>query len=282
MSRKLSCIPNKFNNYNAVLDEMENDFQYRFTNRQRSTSFGRPLYERINLQMVITQACPFKCSFCLERQNPQGAVNNFNEQIKSLKKILAEHPNARVSITGGEPLLYPEHIKNIISLVKDTATFVSLNTTGKLPIPQDIKEQCHLNISDNSEIHSDLSPFENNENVTVQTIFSSENMTLKNIKNYMDMHPNHKNFSFRYLTTIGENDYNINILNEIRNNSEIDLHTFRIGDFFMYVTAMYKNQHFRITLGDMTLQQNREYKNTYSNLIINAEGEIQKNWNNKK
>lgn len=282
MSRKLSCIPNKFNNYSAVLEEMENDFQYRFSDRKRLTSFGRPLYERINLQMVITQACPFNCSFCIERQNPQGAVNNFNEQIKSLKKILIEHPNARLSITGGEPMLYPEHVRKIISIAKSTATFISLNTTGKLPIPKDIQEQCHLNISDNSEVHSDLSLFENNKNVTIQTIFSSEDMTLKNIKKYMNNHSNHKNFSFRYLTTIGENNYNVNILNEIRNDSEITLHTFRIGDFFMYVTAMYNKQHFRITLGDMTLQQNREYKNTYSNLIINAEGEIQKNWNNKK
>lgn len=282
MSRKLSCIPNKFNNYSAVLEEMENDFQYRFSDRQRLTSFGRPLYERINLQMVITQACPFNCSFCLERQNPQGAVNNFNEQIKSLKKILIEHPNARLSITGGEPMLYPEHVRKIISIAKSTATFISLNTTGKLSIPKDIQEQCHLNISDNSEVHSDLSLFENNKNVTIQTIFSSEDMTLENIKKYMNNHSNHKNFSFRYLTTIGENNYNVNILNEIRNDSEIILHTFRIGDFFMYVTAMYNKQHFRITLGDMTLQQNREYKNTYSNLIINAEGEIQKNWNNKK
>jgi len=280
MTRKLDFIPN-YKTYKDVKKDMDEDFKYRYLSRNRTTIFGRPLYERINVQMVITQACPFKCSFCLERQYPQGAdkFQNFEQQLKSLDLILKEHPNARITITGGEPGLYPKHVKAICDKAKDV-TFVSVNTTGcneKLK-----KIGCHINISHNSEVQLDLSLWENLDNVTLQTIFSNKDMTIENMLNYMDDHPNYKNFSFRYLTDINISEYNISIFDEIKNNKNIELKTFRVGDFFVYLIGNYNGKHFRITLGDMKKQIDRHYDGTYSNIIVLPNGNIQTNWGNLK
>lgn len=113
MSSKLHKIPH-FNTYDDIRTEMQNDLQYRLANRTDKTSFGRPLYYRINVQLILTQECPYNCPFCLERKNPMQGDNDFTAQIEALKKILSEHPNARLTITGGEPGLYPSHISEII------------------------------------------------------------------------------------------------------------------------------------------------------------------------
>ena len=102
MSSKLHKIPH-FNTYDDIRAEMQNDLQYRLANRTDETSLGRPLYYRINVQLILTQECPYNCPFCLERKNPMQGDNNFKAQIESLKNILSEHPNARLTITGGEP-----------------------------------------------------------------------------------------------------------------------------------------------------------------------------------
>lgn len=109
MSSKMNYIPH-ISSYEDIRAEMSNDLQYRLASRTAKTSLGRPLYYRINVQMITTQECPFHCPFCLERQNPMSGDNDFDAQIEALKRVLQEHPNARLSITGGEPGLYPKHI----------------------------------------------------------------------------------------------------------------------------------------------------------------------------
>lgn len=110
MSIKMSYIP-FINSYGDIRAEMENDFRYRMETRKAVTSLGRPLYYRVNLQVVMTHECPFHCPFCLERQNPMSGDDNFDGQIEALKRVLGEHPDARMTITGGEPGLYPEHVR---------------------------------------------------------------------------------------------------------------------------------------------------------------------------
>lgn len=131
MSSKLYKIPH-FNSYDDIRAEMQNDLQYRLANRADKTSLGRPLYYRINVQLILTQECPYNCPFCLERKNPMQGDNNFKAQIESLKKILLEHPNARLTITGGEPGLYPNHVSELIDTYKKHSNnvFCSINTTG--------------------------------------------------------------------------------------------------------------------------------------------------------
>ena len=248
MSSKMNQIP-FLSSYEDVRAEMNRDLQYRLNSRTARTSLGRPLYYRINVQMITTQECPFYCPFCLERQNPMSGDNDFDAQIEALKRVLAEHPDARLSITGGEPGLYPEHIAHIIQTYKDNSNnvFCSINTTG---FNTELNGLAHINLSRNDYVWADPSGY---PGCTVQTVV--ENPTLAFIK-----------------------EYPVDVWNDLQNDPEIDVHTFRIGDFFVYATFDYAGKHARLTLGDMWQQRHNDYGDGYSNIIIHPDGRITTNW----
>lgn len=103
-------------------------------------------------------------------------------------------------------------------------------------------------------------------------------MTIANIKEFMDEHKDVSLFSFRYISDTAKHDYNIEVFQEIKEDKDIQINTFRIGDFFVYLTFNYKGKHGRITLGDMYQQKQNDYKNGYSNIIIHPDGKIGVNW----
>ena len=191
MSSKMNYIPH-ISSYEDIRAEMSNDLQYRLASRTAKTSLGRPLYYRINVQMITTQECPFHCPFCLERQNPMSGDNDFDAQIEALKRVLQEHPNARLSITGGEPGLYPKHIANIVETYRKhgNGVFCSINTTG---FSTELNGLAHINLSRNDYVWTDPAGF---PGCTVQTVV--ENPTLAFIKDYMKMDAS--SFSFRFLS----------------------------------------------------------------------------------
>lgn len=269
MSSKLHKIPH-FNSYDDIRVEMQNDLQYRLANRTDETSLGRPLYYRINVQLILTQECPYNCPFCLERKNPMQGDNDFTAQIEALKKILSEHPNARLTITGGEPGLYPNHVSEIVDTYRQHSNhvFCSINTTG---YSKELNGLAHINLSYNDYVHKSSSDF---PNCTVQTVV--ENPTIEYIKDFMQMEAD--NFSFRFLSGLEKKDYPVKIWNDLQNDDDIDIHTFRIGDFFVYATFDYMGKHARLTLGDMWQQRNNDYKDGYSNIIIHPDGTIGTNW----
>lgn len=278
MSRKLDFVP-KLNSYEDILREMNYDFEYRIKDRLARTSLGRPLYERINLQVVMTQECPYHCPFCIERKYPMKGQNNFTKQLESLRQVLKEHPNARLTLTGGEPSLYINHVKEIYNTYKELSNqvFMSINTTlYNKEILNVGNGDITFNVSVNDYVHPDLSLF--TDKCCYQTILDNEHMTLVNIKKIMENHPNIKQFSFRFLTEIDKSDYSVNVFNDIQDASDVKVGTFRIGDFFTYLTFSYNNQHARITLGDMNTQINRDYQDGYSNIIIHPDGRIGVNW----
>lgn len=269
MSRKLSYIP-FISSYAEARAEMERDLKYRLESRQESTSLGRPLYYRINVQVITTQECPFCCPFCLERQHPMTGNNDFDEQIESLKRVLIEHPNARMTITGGEPGLYPVHIKNLVDIYRlhGNSVFCSINTSG---FSTALNGLAHINLSRNEYVKGNPTMF---PGCTVQTVV--ETPTLAFIKDYMEMDAS--SFSFRFLSGLEKKDYSVDIWNDLQNDPEIDVHTFRIGDFFVYATFDYAGKHARVTLGDMWQQQHNNYRDGYSNIIIHPDGRITTNW----
>ena len=269
MSDKMNYIP-FINSYENIRAEMNNDLRYRLKSRTARTSLGRPLYYRINIQLITTQECPYHCPFCLERQNPMTGDNNFPAQIKALKSVLKEHPNARLSITGGEPGLYPKHIKNIVETYKKNSNnvFCSINTSG---YNTELNSMAHINLSYNDFVHQNSEKF---PECTVQTVV--ENPTVQFIKDFMQM--NADNFSFRFLSGLDKKDYDVNVWNELQSDEEIDIGTFRIGDFFVYATFNYAGKHARLTLGDMWQQQHNDYKDGYSNIIIHPDGRVATNW----
>lgn len=269
MSSKMSVIPH-ISSYDDIRAEMMRDLRYRLSDRNEKTSLGRPLYYRINVQLITTQECPFNCPFCLERQNPMTGDNDFRAQIEALKMVLAEHPNARLSITGGEPGLYPEHISNVVDTYKNYSNnvFCSINTSG---FNTDLNGLAHINLSHNEFVHENPVNF---PGCTVQTVVDTP--TASFIKSYMMM--NADSFSFRFLSGLDKKDYSVDIWNELQNDTEFDVHTFRIGDFFVYATFNYAGKHARVTLGDMWQQQHNNYEDGYSNIIIHPDGRVATNW----
>lgn len=150
MSRKLNFIP-EIPDYDYIKNQMEEDLKYRLENRKRKTSLGRPLYERINVQVVMTQEGPYNCPFCLERKNPMKGQFDEQAQIKALQSVLKEHPNARLTITGGEPGLYPKHVKNLVDVFKREGNnvFASINTAG---YSTELQGLAHINLSINDYV----------------------------------------------------------------------------------------------------------------------------------
>lgn len=270
MSIKMSKIP-FISSYDEIRAEMRDDLLYRLSSRDARTSLGRPLYFRINVQMIITQECPYHCPFCMERQNPMTGDNDFNAQLISLKRILYEHPNARLSITGGEPGLYPEHVKNIVDIYNNNSNkvFCSINTAGLNP---ELSKIAHVNLSYNDYVQADLNKF---PGCTVQTVM--ETPTLESIKFFIE-NKSATSFSFRFLSSLEKTDYPVEIWNELQKDPEISVRTFRIGDFFAYATFDYAGNHARVTLGDMWQQRQNDYKDGYSNIIIHPDGRITTNW----
>lgn len=269
MSSKMTVIP-FIHSYADIRIEMNNDLQYRLQNRMQRTSLGRPLYYRINVQLIMTQECPYSCPFCLERQHPMSGNNDFMEQLESLKRVLSEHPDARLTITGGEPGLYPDHVADIVDTFKQYSNnvFCSINTSG---FSKDLNGLAKINLSRNDFVHEDPSKF---PGCTVQTIMGAP--TIQEIKKYMEMDA--ENFSFRFLSGLGNKDYPVDVWNELQNDEEVDVHTFRIGDFFVYATFDYNGKHARVTLGDMWQQQHNDYGDGYSNIIIHPDGVVSTNW----
>ena len=269
MSVKMNYIP-FISSYNDIRTEMDDDFRYRMATRKAITSLGRPLYYRVNLQVVMTHECPFHCPFCLERQNPMSGDDKFDMQIKSLKRVLEEHPNARMTITGGEPGLYPEHVKHLVKTFEQYSNnvFCSINTTG---VNTELNGLAHINLSKNEYVRSDHTKF---PGCTVQTII--EHPTIQYIKDYMKMDA--KNFSFRFLSGLDKKDYPVDIWNELQSDKDVNIHTFRVGDFFVYATFNYNGKHARVTLGDMWQQKHNDYQDGYSNIIIHPDGRIATNW----
>lgn len=278
MSRKFDFIP-QIPNYEWIRQQMSADLAYRLQDRQVRTSLGRPLYYRINVQIIMTQECPFHCPFCLERQHPMKGAFHADAQKDALKYILAEHPNARLTITGGEPGLYPDHVDELLSIYSHDSggVFCSINTSGYDTRINDVavKYGAKVNLSINDYVKPNPADF---PNCTVQTVLSDDQMNLENLKKFMN-ESSASNFSFRFLSGLEAHDYNVQIFNQLQDDPEIEVSTFRVGDFFVYATFNYKGRHARVTLGDMYQQTHNDYQDGYSNIIIHPDGHIGINWN---
>lgn len=273
MSRKLHFIPH-IPNYEFIRGQMEEDLKYRLENRTAKTSLGRPLYYRVNVQVIMTQECPYHCPFCLERKHPMEGQFDAKKQIEALETVLSEHPSARLTVTGGEPGLYPDHVRNLLKVFREKGDniFASINTAG---YSAELNGLAHINLSVNDYVNPDAAKF---PGCTYQTVLSDDRMHVSELSKIMDANPDVESFSFRFLSDISQRDYSVDIWNELQESPDFEVSTFRIGDFFVYATFNYGNHHGRVTLGDMYQQTHNNYHDGYSNIIIHPDGRIGTNW----
>ncbi|MEG0229417.1 MAG: pyruvate formate-lyase-activating protein [Oscillospiraceae bacterium] len=83
--------------------------------------------------VVFLQGCPLKCVYCHNpdatffNETPQNTPQEIFEKIIKLKPFIK---NGGVTISGGEPLLYPEFCKELINLCNMENIHTAIDTSG--------------------------------------------------------------------------------------------------------------------------------------------------------
>ena len=84
-----------------------------------------------HIEWVVSDVCQLKCSYCFRRHFPILPV--VHEQVLDIIQQLNDlnrHKSVKVTLTGGEPLLFP-HYQTIVDML-DPTIGLELNTNGFL------------------------------------------------------------------------------------------------------------------------------------------------------
>lgn len=83
---------------------------------------------------VRFKQCNLKCLYCDEPREGKATVYTPMELLSEVKYLdLSKGPHHSVSLTGGEPLVYPEFVGAFLRLVKKAGMTTYLETNGTLP-----------------------------------------------------------------------------------------------------------------------------------------------------
>lgn len=95
-----------------------------------STDADYNMYD-YHIEWVVSDACQLKCSYCFRRHFPILPVE-YERVLDTIQQIneLGQHKRVKVTITGGEPLIFP-HYQTIVDLLHPTIG-LELNTNGFL------------------------------------------------------------------------------------------------------------------------------------------------------
>lgn len=88
---------------------------------------------KFNLYIKITDYCNASCKFCSNQNSvPKEENIDLNKLEKVLKELNDKNILGRVSITGGEPLLYIDRLNKVLNKVYETIpnALVTINTNG--------------------------------------------------------------------------------------------------------------------------------------------------------
>jgi len=141
----------------------------------------------------ITNACNAKCEFCLNACNKDIGKLDLLE-LKSILDQVSPHIS-RISISGGEALLYPKELEELLKLVQSYNKNIIVNTNGSFLI----QNEEMLNKYDIGSIQLSRHHYEDDKNdelFKIKTITFDELKTVKLnadlrincllIKNYID------------------------------------------------------------------------------------------------
>jgi radical SAM protein with 4Fe4S-binding SPASM domain len=78
----------------------------------------------------LTESCNFKCIWCYASSGLSNKHMSW-ENYQKLIKILSDAGVKQITLSGGEPTLYP-HIREAVKLAKDSGFVVHMNTNGYL------------------------------------------------------------------------------------------------------------------------------------------------------
>jgi len=122
---------------------------------RKGVLFGRPLTGPMEVGIIPTYACNYKCIFCALEHESGGLKKSFPfEKAGALIEDLAGINTMQVSLTGGgDPLCY-SHVDDLVVMIRENAMACSICTNGALLKKDRIEKwaelDVHLSISFNA------------------------------------------------------------------------------------------------------------------------------------
>lgn len=95
--------------------------------------------------VIFMQGCTLKCKYCHNRDTwnvKAGTSTSVPELVKEILKYKSyiDNSDGGVTVSGGEPLLQAEFITELFKELKNLGIHTALDTSGALPISDQIKE----------------------------------------------------------------------------------------------------------------------------------------------
>lgn len=263
-----------------------------------------------HFHIKITDACNAKCKFCIE-QNCQRD-ENARKALENIDKMLAEMQRKNclfsVSVTGGEPTLFPYFKELCEILSRYNIQFLTMNTNGygldkyvdTIDGLFDFVNISRHSISDerNNEIFAttvytkdELRTIKKKYNKTkfrIQCVIGSELHTTEDIMNFMDVYDFADDYSFRRLMQVGDEfglDYVVdedeyfNVLNHAFDNWTFKEQT--IQDYYVYEIYNYNGKDVTFSYSDMKMLrevEKEEGDNIIREFICHPNGVISGSW----
>ena len=307
----------KENEIATFLGELE---YYRSNNQNPVLLLGHRIvniYRNINVQVVLSKKCNFACPFCIENDRTTD-TDGFLERSCFLENIFDmviqqydDHGiTPHVSITGGEPTLFPEKLKKIYGLAinKWHLPFVNINTNGTNPDVLKDMENIWINLSRHhycetkaDEIFGKKSDYTIIPNTTMQCVMMKGYIdSVAEIKKYMDFFITMRadGFSFRGMSTLDAgkqytNEVNFSavhaidffsIVEEISNDPDFEFVQQKIGDHYWFEIYNYRGKPVRFTYSNFDFlrkveTEERKNKQWFSRAtVISPVGKVYAGW----
>jgi len=254
-------------------------------NRYPVTLFGKEItniYKRINVQIFLTKVCNLCCPFCIENDRVGGLGKNEKDWLyllvkQTLEQYLKQGIIPNVSITGGEPTLFPERLYHLLDLVgsfvggTNGIKYVNVNSNGTdLSVPYTFPwlrtniSRHHYDPDANREIFGkDYHRLNTDEieKASMQCVLMKGYIdSVEGMKEYMRKFAFAQGFSFRGLTTLDakkgyDNEVKFTneryidikpILDAIANDPEFEFLQQKVGDHYIYELYKYRGKVFRL------------------------------------
>lgn len=107
---------------------------------------GEGLNMGVPYRFIRVGGCPLRCNFCdTERswQVRKDSIQHLDDVIDRALADCAKYNIDWISITGGEPLIYPEQVKSMIKEFKEASINVHIETSGRF-YDSDVHDLCDL------------------------------------------------------------------------------------------------------------------------------------------
>lgn len=295
-------------------------FQYEYdyyvnNNRFPVVLFNKPIiniYKNINLQIVITKKCGYKCGFCIENDDNYHCkeISPLSNLAIVLQQYKEQNIIPHISITGGEPTLFPNRLKKILQLIFDFhLSIVNVNTNGfDLSIMEEFPS-IRINLSRHHYIHAlneqifgkkivdNILP---NRTIMQCVMMKDYISSVQDVKDYMSYYilRGAIGFSFRGMSTLDVNkgyDNEISfskqqsidfysIINQIANDEEFEFIQQKIGDHYWFEIYKYKEKIVRFTYSNFewlkqieTIERNNNQ--WFSRVtVVSADGNAYSGW----